>query len=101
MARVLGVELIVLLALGFSFGALFFMYWSTKRELLALHADNERLTKRMLETSSRVDTFKYNKNLMESDLEELRRGEGAKAVKRASLKQRVDELQRQLVSWLV
>lgn len=78
MARVLGVELVTLLVLGFVIGMLSFMLWNIKRELLALQGDNESLSKRMLGLASETSTFRYKKTLVESDLEKLRRDMAAK-----------------------
>ena len=91
MARVLGVELVTLLLLGFVIGILAFMNWSTKREFSALQGDNEKLNQRMLESASEGNTFRYKKRLMESDLKRLQEGLIAKQEEISGLVHRIEE----------
>lgn len=90
MARVLGVELIVLLLLGFIIGVLGFMYWDARRELSKLTRDNHDLHRRMEESASKTKMFEYKKNLVVSDLEQLEK-------KHSKLATQVTDLQEQLV----
>lgn len=97
MARLLGVELVTLLVLGFALGTLSFLYWSAKRDLSALQGDNEQLNRRMLESVSETKTFRYKKSLVESDLDKLHKDLTAKDKKISELTHQGTDLGGQLV----
>lgn len=94
-ARLIGVELISMLLLGFSLGIVIFMYWNAKKELAALHQDNAELSTKTRDAESKAKTFEYKRNLVQSDLEQL---QANLRTKEKTLTGRVSELQEQLVS---
>ncbi len=97
MARLLRVELVLLLVLGFSLGAIVFMYWKAKSELSVLEADNKRLTKKMMENDSETKAFKYKKRLVESDMQYMKQEEEGRLKEVSRLAEQVRELKAQLV----
>ena len=96
MARVFGVELVILLTLGFSIGALTFQCWRGTRQLAAVQMDNEQLKASMQQTESRAKTAEYRRSLVQSDLEQL---QVELDQKERTLNQQVTELRGQLVSY--
>lgn len=79
MARLLGIELFVLLSLGVAIGVLGFMYWDAKNVLSRMNVvsrltrNNRELHRRIEESISRSKVFEYEKNLVESDLKMLKK----------------------------
>ena len=98
MARILGVELVFLLTLGFIIGILLFMYLETRLELSTLLDEKEKLAEQVMEWSSEINTYKYKKNLAEANIEQARSEDSAKVQEIFNLTQRVSKLQEQLVS---
>jgi hypothetical protein len=97
MVRVLGLELVTLLVLGFAIGILTFLYWSTKLELSTLKGENEKLSQFMLESGSETKTLKYKKSLVTRDLEQLQKILAVREEIIGGLNHQVAELDEKLV----
>ena len=97
MARLLGLELVTLLLLGFVMGLLSFMYWNAKRELSSLFDENERLSKQAVDSASQLNIYRYKKSLAESDLQQLRKDGDAQVQNVMNLTARVLDLKQLLV----
>ena len=93
----MGLELLVLLVLGFSLGVVFFMYWSARDQLTAVEANNRYLRKKMMENDSEAKALEYNKRLVQSDLEHRRQEEDNRQEELSRLTEQVEELREQLV----
>ena len=99
MSRSLGSEVITtVVILGFIIGLVLFMYWSTKRELSVTLKDNDVLRRKMQEAYGESRISLYKKNLMLSDLNQLKEenSERQRTILRLNLE--VKNLQSKLVS---
>ena len=101
MVRLLGVEIATLLILGFTIGALVFMYLNTRKELSELHDDNDRLQNQLLESSSVSKTAHYQEKLVQSDLKQLQIKDRDSVARISNLTQQVKNMLEQLVSLVV
>lgn len=93
----MGLELVVLLVLGFSLGVVLFMYWRARGQLAAVEASNRHLSKKMIENDSETKAFEYKKRLIQSDLEHMRQEESDRQGEISRLTQQVEELREELV----
>ena len=72
MARSCGVEVVLLILLGFALGVLAYLYTSARSDLDNVRRANQMLKQKVMESDSDTKTSLYKKNLAESDLKALR-----------------------------
>ena len=72
MARSCGVELVLLILLGFAVGVLTYLYTGTKSDLDNVQKANQMLKQKVMESDSNTKTSLYKKNLAESTLKSLK-----------------------------
>ena len=98
MARVLGVEFIILVVLGFIIGVLLFLYSNARRDVLGMEQDKKMLDRKMRDFLANANTLEYKRNLIQSDLEQLQMERKRHKERITELSQNVDELNKRLVS---
>jgi len=72
MARSCGVELVLLILLGFAVGVLAYLYTSARSDLDNVQKANQMLKQKVMESDSNTKTSLYKKNLAESNLKSFK-----------------------------
>lgn len=96
MFRMLSVEFILLLILGFSLGTVLFLYWSARSELSEMDQGKQKVDKKMLDHVSETKTLQFKNSLLQSDVDRLKED----AVRASELSDQITELQKLLVGVL-
>lgn len=97
MARVLRLELATLIVLGFIIGAILFLYVNIKRELSAVQNENSMLHQKMEESLSNSRANIYKRDLIQSDLQQLRKQKVRDEKIISELDQQIQDLRQHLV----